>query len=234
MKKISQWLGMLSGVILAAGLLGGCASTYQARKVEPSGFLGDYSQLTAGQEGESRLMYIDPKVNFKNYTKVMLEPVRVYAVKDSALGKMPKEDLQRLVNYLDATLREHLKTDYAIVTEPGPDVMKIRTALSDARGAKVALDTFSTLMPIGLAVSEVKNLATGSHTAVGSVGVECEAVDSVSNQRLFAAVDARVGRKFTGKFDKFKKWRTAEDAFDYWAERLKTRLLEERGKGKTP
>lgn len=234
MKKISQWLGMLSGVILAAGLLGGCASTYQARKVEPSGFLGDYSQLKAGQEGESRLMYIDPKVNFKNYTKVMLEPVRVYAVKDSALGKMPKEDLQRLVNYLDATLREHLKTDYAIVTEPGPDVMKIRTALSDARGAKVALDTFSTLMPIGLAVSEVKNLATGSHTAVGSVGVECEAVDSVSNQRLFAAVDARVGRKFTGKFDKFKKWRTAEDAFDYWAERLKTRLLEERGKGKTP
>jgi hypothetical protein len=96
----------------------------------------------------------------------------------------------------------------------------------------VVLDTISTLMPIGLAVSEVKNLATGSHTAVGSAGAECEALDSASNVRFFAAVDERVGRKITGKLDKFEKWRTANDAFDYWAERLQKRLEEAReGRG---
>ena len=217
--------------VLATGLMTGCKSTYQARKAEPSGFLGDYSQFKEGQDAESLLVYINPKADFKSYNKIVLDPVRIYASKDSSLAKLPKEDLQRLVNYLDATLREHLKGDYTFVTTAGPGVMQLRMAITEAKGSKVFLDTFSTLMPIGLALSEVKNLATGSHTAVGSVGVECEALDSVSNTRLFAAVDARVGRKITGRFDKFSKWRTPNDAFDYWAERLKTRLNEERNKG---
>lgn len=219
------------GLAVAAGLLSGCASTYQARKVEPSGFLGDYSQFREGGKDEAKLVYVNPKADFKAYDKILLEPVRIYAAKDSSLGKLPKEDLQRLVNYLDATLRENLKGSYAFVKEPGPGVMRMRVAITNAKGARVVMDTFSTLMPIGLALSEVKNLATGSHTAVGSVSIECEALDGATGERLFGAVDARVGRKVTGKLDKFSKWRTANDAFDYWAERLKARLAEERGGG---
>lgn len=219
------------GLALAAGLLSGCASTYQARKAEPSGFLGNYSQLRTGEGDEALLVYVHPKADFKIYSEILLDPVQIYATKGSALAKLPREDLQRLVNYLDATLREHLKADYAIVTQAGPGVLRLRVAITEAKGAKVAMDTFSTLMPIGLALSEGKNLATGSHTAVGSVGVECEALDGQSNARLFAAVDERVGNKITGKFDKFDKWRTTTDSFDYWAERLQIRLKEERGKG---
>lgn len=218
------------GMVLAAGLVGGCTSTYQAREATRSGFLGNYSQLRPGQGDEALLVYVNPRANFKAYNKIMLDPVRVYAAKDSALGKLPRADLQRLVNYLDATMREHLKTDYIIVNQAGPGVMRLRVAITEARGAKVVMDTISTLMPIGLAVSEVKNIATGSHTAVGSAGVECEALDGVNNARLFAAVDERVGRKITGKLDKFDTWRTANDAFDYWAERLQMRLKEERSK----
>ena len=226
------WVFGALGMVLAVALLSGCASTtYQARKAEPSGFLGDYSQLRPGQTNEALLVYVNRQANFKAYSKILLDPVRVYAASGSALGKLADEDLQRLVNYLDATLREHLKADYAFVNAPGPDVMRLRVAITEAKGAKVALDTFSTLMPIGLAVSEVKNLSTGSHSAVGAAGVECEALDSASGERLFAAVDKRVGQKMTGKFDKFEKWRTPNDAFDYWAERLQTRLAEERNKG---
>lgn len=219
----------MSGVLaLAAGLLGGCTSTYQARKAEPSGFLGSYAQLRPGQGDEALLVYVNPRANFKAYDKILVDPVKVYAVKGSALARLPREDLQRLVNYLDATLRERLKADYLIVNQAGPGVMRLRVAITEARGAKVVLDTISTLIPMSLALSEAKNLATGSHTAVGSAGVECEGLDSMNNARLFAAVDERVGRKVTGKLDKFEKWRTANDAFDYWAERLQTRLREER------
>lgn len=231
MKKTESWIFLTLTAVLAAGLVSGCATTYQARKTEKSGFLGDYSQLRAGTNDEALLVYIDPKVNFARYDKIMIDPVRIYAAQDSSLAKLSKEDLQRLVNYLDATLREQLKKDYTIVSAAGPGVMQMRVAITEAKGAKVFLDTFSTLMPIGLAISEVKNLATGSHTAVGAAGVECEALDSVSQTRLFAAVDERVGRKITGKFDKFEKWRTANDAFDFWSERLETRLKEERNKG---
>jgi hypothetical protein len=217
------------GLTLVAGLMTGCKSTYQARKAAPSGFLGNYSQLKEGKGEEALMVYVNPKADFKKYKKIKLDPVRIYATQDSSLAKLPREDLQRLVNYLDATLREHLKKDYAIVDKPGSDVMRVRVAITEAKGANVALDTFSTLMPIGLAVSEIKNLAVGSHSFVGSVGAECEALDG-DNTRLFAAVDARVGQKVTGKFDKFDKWRTATDSFDYWAERLQTRLTEMRNK----
>lgn len=223
-------LAVFGGLVLAAGLLTGCTSTYQARKAEPSGFLGNYSQLRPGEADRALLAYVSPQANFKAYDKVLLDPVRVYATKGSALAKLPREDLQRLVNYLDATLREHLKKDYALVDEAGPGVMRLRVAITEAKGSKVVLDTVSTLMPIGLALSEVKNLATGSHSAIGSVGVECEALDGMSKARLFAAVDARVGRKITGKFDKFNKWHTTTDAFDYWAEHLQARLKEERSR----
>jgi hypothetical protein len=235
MKKNNSWgwssrvMGAL-GVVLMGGLLCGCTSTYQARKAKTSGFLVDYSQLRPGQGDEALLVYVSPVADFRRYGKIMMDPVRVYGTRGSALAKLPGADLQRLANYLDATLRATLAVDYALVNTPGPDVMRLRVAITEAKGAKVALDTFSTLMPMSLAVSEVKNLATGSHTAVGSVGVECEGLDSQTQARLFAAVDERVGRKVTGKFDKFEKWRTAADAFDYWAQRLQNRLREERGR----
>lgn len=216
-------------MILAAGMLGGCkTTTSQARKAEPSGFLGDYSQLREGQGDEALLVYVNPQADIRKYSKILLDPVRVYAARDSALAKLPKPDLQDLVNYLDATLREHLKTDYALVSAPGPGVMRLRVAITEAKGSKVVLDVMSTVMPPSVALSMVKKLATGSHSAVGSAGVECEALDSASNVRLFAAVDARVGRKITGKFDKLDKWHAVTDAFDYWAARLQTRLSEER------
>lgn len=220
------------GLVAVVGLMG-CTSTHQARTATPSGFLGDYSQLREGREGEALLVYIDPRVDFRNYDKVMIDPVRIYATQNSALAKLPRADLQRLVNYLDATLRDSLKLDYKVVTTPGPGVMRLRVAITEARAANVVLDIVSSVLPVSLALSEVKNIATGSHSAVGSVGAECEGLDSQTGTRLFAAVDARVGQKFTGKGDKLEKWRTAEDAFDYWGKRLEARLAAARKQGGT-
>jgi hypothetical protein len=58
-----------SSVALVAGLalslvLAGCATTRATRSVEPSGFLGDYSQLRAGEGDEAQLIYIDRRVSF--------------------------------------------------------------------------------------------------------------------------------------------------------------------------
>ena len=47
----------LAGAI--AMLVTGCALTQQARKTEPAGFLGDYSNLKEGGKDEALLVYID-------------------------------------------------------------------------------------------------------------------------------------------------------------------------------
>jgi hypothetical protein len=48
----------------------------------------------------------------------------------------------------------------------------------------------------------------------------------MTGERLAAAVDKRVGSKYSFRFDKFSRWRATKGAFDYWAERMNTRLIE--------
>ncbi len=231
-KKRLASKGRIAGVALVGALLmSGCASTYQQRSVKGSGFLSDYSQLKDRGGDTAMLSFVDPKANFRAYDKILLEPVRAFAAnKGSSMANLSKEKQQHLVNYFDAALRNTLKKDYALVSQPGPGVLRVRVALTEATGSKVLLDTVSTVLPIGLALSSVKALATGEHLNVGTVGAECEGLDSLTNKRLFAAVDARVGRKITGKFDKFSRWHAVEDACDFWAAQLHDRLIEKRGK----
>ena len=59
-------------------------------------------------------------------------------------------------------------------------------------------------------------------------------VDAATGKLLFAAADARVGRKYTLRLDKFSKWRTAKDACDFWAEALRERLAEKCSRTTTP
>jgi len=136
------------------------------------------------------------------------------------------ETRQSLVNYLDAEIRDELKGSFTFVNKPGPGVMRFRVAITDAQGSMVLMDTVSSVVPIGLAVSILKSGLTGAHSGVGSCNIEFEAVDAMTGVRLAAAVDKRVGDKFTGNFDKFDQWHAVKSAFDYWAARMKTRLLE--------
>jgi hypothetical protein len=231
MNKFTSRLCFTGTLLLTAALLYGCASTYQKRSVKGSGFLKDYSQLKDLGGDTAMLSYINPNAKFSTYTKIMLEPVRAYAAsKDSSMAKLSKENQQMLLNYFDAALRENLKKSYTLVSQPGPDVLRIRVALTEARGSYVLMDTASSIIPIGIALSYAKAIVTGKHLAVGEVGAECEGLDSMTGTQLFAAVDARVGRKYTLKLDKFSRMHTAKDACDFWAEQLHERLLEKSGK----
>lgn len=217
---------LVVAAVIGALFASGCASTYQKRSVTGSGFLSDYTQLKDRGGDTAMLSYKDAQTDFRLYTKILLEPVRTYVPsKDSKMAKLSKENQQKLVNYFDASLREELKRDFTLVNEPGPGVLRVRVAITEASGSAVVLDTISSIVPIGIALSAVKAIATGKHLSVGDIGAECEGLDSVTGKRLFAAVDARVGRKYTLKFDKFSKWHTAEDAFDFWAKRLHQGLV---------
>ncbi len=230
-KNAIVWGAPVVGIIIGALLVSGCASTYQKRSVKGSGFLRDYTQLKDRGGDSALLSYINPKGNFSSYTKILLDPVRVYVPsKDSNIASLSKENQQKLVNYFDAALREELKRDFLLVSQPGPGVMRIRVAMTEADGSAVVLDTISSVVPIGIALSAVKAIVTGKNLSVGEIGAECEGLDSVTNQRLFAAVDARVGRKYTFKFDKFSKWHAAEDAIDFWAKQLHEGLCAASGK----
>jgi hypothetical protein len=225
---------MRTAACLAVLLAMGCGTTHGLGNIDESGFLKDYSMLHEGEGEDPQLIYINPAVDFADYDKILLEPVSVYAVKDSDLHKLPPEEqrkkLQPLVDYLHATLLEQLSEDYSLVDRAGPGTIRLRVAITGAGSSYVVLDTVSTVVPIGLAISTLKEVFTGESAFVGDARIEAELLDSQTSVRLAAGVDSRAGNKITANFDKFDKWHAVKDCFDKWALRLKTRLREESGK----
>lgn len=106
--------------------------------------------------------------------------------------------------------------------------MRIRVAITDLVPNKPGVSAVLTVMPIGLGISMIKKAVTGKHTGVGETGMEMEALDSLTNERIAAAIDWQSGRKLSG----LKKWGSAEETFKFWTERIKARLDEYQEKGK--
>jgi len=222
---------LIGGVFLGLAVTG-CSASHQARSVKPSGFLSDYSQLREGKEGEALLVYIQPGVDWKKYDKILIEPIEVWhdAARTGFLQEVPKEEAQVLADYLDASLRNALRNDYRFVERAGPGVLRLRVAITEAEGSTVPLDVVSTVIPQMRTLSTVKRIATGTAAFVGKAGIEGELIDGMTDQRLGAAVDRRVGQKRAKGV--LNTWDDVQGAFDFWSERLRTRLTELRASSK--
>jgi Protein of unknown function (DUF3313) len=215
-------------LILMTGIVG-CAKTEQAREVETSGFLGDYSILQPGKEGEALLLYKNPQADFSIYRAVYVEPAIVLISKQSTV---PREELHRLADDLRSKVIWKLKEDFLVVPKLVPDALQIELALTEAEPSDVGMDIVSTIIPPAGMVSEAKKLATGTQAFVGRASVEAKLTDGNTGTLLMAAADRRVGgRSLDGSMD---SWDDAHQAFEYWADRLAQRLREWRNTPNPP
>lgn len=216
-------------LIIAAASIIGCKTTHTSRSVDAAGFLSDYTSLQAGSGDDPQLIYINETANWAGYKKVLMDQISVYTPRDSKLARMSADDRQALVDYADVAMRTALvKGGYTLVREPGPDVMRLRLAFTDAKASNVVLDTTSNIMPPMIAASTLKRVATGSHLAVGMARVEAEMLDSNTNRQIAAMAGERVGgMTFVGKFG---KWNDTQAAVDHWAETFMGRLEKLRSK----
>ncbi|MFA5177704.1 MAG: DUF3313 domain-containing protein [Candidatus Omnitrophota bacterium] len=223
MKIFIERITQAAGAIVLALFVSGCATTEQVPTIRMSGFLGDYSQLHHGRPGQAEFTYRNPSMDLGKYQKAMLDRVQIWAAEDnSALSKLSREDQQLLVDYLYVALKDALQKDYTLVNEPGPDVLRIRCAITEARATSPVKEILSTVTPYGLGISYARKLVTGTHSGVGIVSIEGELLDSVSGERLAAVVDRRAGTKSLNI--KATRWGEVQDAFNFWARRMQTNL----------
>lgn len=229
--------GFLS-VLLAGFLIAGCSQTaapapniIQRAEGEtpapppPSGFLGnDYSLLTPPAEGsdqEAMLRYINPSANWSSYNKIMVAPVTFWAADDS---KVSAADQQALCDYAYSVLVKDLGKNFTIVDQPGPGVLKLSVALTDATSAVPVLRSISVVVPQARVLSAIKMAATGTYAFVGSAQGAAKLNDSDSGLLLAAWADKRVGGTSIKNVDVFQ-WGDAENAMDYWADGLDKRFV---------
>jgi len=227
---------MVGAILALMFVVTGCASTQEAKSVEKSGFLGDYSLLKEGQrstisegaEDEALWVYKNPAADWRKYRKVILDPVTVWTSgKDSQLKDVSVEDRQRLSALLWKTFDETLRKDYEMTSQAGPDVMRIQTAITEAGSSNAVLDTVTSIIPQTRLLSGMKSLATGVSAFTGSAWVELKVTDSNSGTILVEAVDRRGGTKSLSGVT--NSWNDVEEAYRFWAEKARYRLCQWRG-----
>jgi len=227
---------MVGAILALMFVVTGCASTQEAKSVEKSGFLGDYSLLKEGQrstisegaEDEALWVYKNPAADWRKYRKVILDPVTVWTSgKDSQLKDVSVEDRQRLSALLWKTFDETLRKDYEMTSQAGPDVMRLQVAITEAGSSNAVLDTVTSIVPQTRLLSGMKSLATGVSAFTGSASAEIKVTDSDTGVILFEAVDRRGGTKSLSGVT--NSWNDVEESYRFWAEKVRYRACQWRG-----
>jgi len=233
MKRLTTQIILTAG--LAACLLLGLTACKTTRKLQneshnqPSGFLGDYSLMRQGTNGQANLVYFRPEVNWTKYVKIWIKPIELWMSDNpkSPMNKISPENRQKLIDLFHTALFNTMSNNYTLVEMGGPDVLIIHAAITDFMRSKPVIGGISAIyVPLKL-LSLVKQNLQGTAIGVGSVTIEAELLDGETNDRLAAVLDARSGTvairsKFTSTFGDIEK------SFQWWAERLETWLAEEK------
>jgi hypothetical protein len=220
---------------LAALLAAGCASDpgmaptagssspklLPGSTVEASGFLGDYSQFRQVPGPFDTWQWVRQGVNWKQYTKLYLEPVEVWINPQGAYPGIEPGLYKRMVDEFRAhVVQEFRAGGYEVVDRPGPGVLKLHFALTGVTPERPGFNPLDVL-PIKIAINAAR-YATGTDKTVIAISGEAEVLDGVTNQRLFAQVTTRkdvhlfVGKQVT--------WEDVRDGATEWAKQARAML----------
>ncbi len=195
------------------------------QQAKHSGFLENYPEFAPGREGGVDLVYLKEDVDFKKYYKVMLDHVVFYFKEDAEYKGIHPDKLNELSEAFHKSFVRALRPYFNVVDKPGPDVMRIRMAVTDIIPNKPALSAVTTVIPTALVYSFTQKAVTGSHTGVGQASMEAEILDSLTNERIGAVIDTRAGDKKDG----LTEWGAVEAAFEFWGKKFRNWFDETHG-----
>jgi len=204
----------------------------------PKGFLSDYSRLTPEGDDSHAYKYRDPQVDFKKYKKLLINRIEIFFHEDAEYKGIDPTELKELTDYFYKAIVDSVSGEYEIVTEPGPDVLHLRIAVTDIIPNNPGASVVTLVVPflwLGEAGAGVAEGEAGSTPFVGEATVEFEAMDSESHQQIAAYIETRVAKKY--KWDEgvsegvssyvkaYSTWAYTKKAFDDWTRLLHDRLL---------
>ncbi len=196
-------------------------SASMAAEKKYSGFLGDYSKnLEPGPKDGVKERWMKPGVDFSKYKKLMIDGVIFYFADDSEDKGIDGNEMNALTEAFNQELVNALKDKYPIVSEPGPDVMRVRFAITNIKKSKPGLSAITTVIPIGLGISAIKKGTGGSWSGSGATCMEAMGIDTLTGDVILVAADERTAA-FT---ERFSGLGAAKEAFKFWAGRIRINM----------
>ncbi len=225
-------LSKLGYALVAASLmsLGACASVEQIDDVESEGFLTDevYSKLVPTNDSlRAGLGYVNTSMDISRHDKILLDPVVSFIGEDIA-ETLNAEDSQMLVNNFHTLLVSELGKDYEMVAVPGPNTLRFQIAIVRATKSSVALDTVSTIVPVGVVATKLASYVTGEPSFTGQLKIEVEVRDAHTRELFVAAIDSRAGGKVLNE-DQLSGWADVNKIMQLYAEIMRYQLCLARG-----
>jgi hypothetical protein len=181
--KLPKTILVLTFISTAAG----CATS------EPVAYegLASAAQLrpdTSDKTGRSPYSY-RTQADWRQYNKVIVEPVTVYRGKDGQFGKMAEDDRFKLASYMQGKFAQVLQQRYAVVSAPGPATLRVRATLTGGKTTDPVLGPLSHIDVAGGVYNTVQSARGKEGSMTGSASYAVEVYDSVSNQLLLAYVE---------------------------------------------
>jgi hypothetical protein len=213
-------------MLFLAALLHGCTSTapQEPRLSDSDIILGNLHRVKNAQVG---VAYLDPEADFSRFTGIMLDPLDMSRTEiiqpnrsTSTVARRPTELSERNIKaiqnaFAEVFTRELQETgDYKIVTEPGPDVLRISASVTQIAPTAPADDGRTR------ASGRVRVYTEGA----GSMAIAFGFIDSQSNEVLAVVKDARNGSPTWGVNNAVTNLSDVRFMFARWARMLRARL----------
>lgn len=194
-------------------------------------FLTDYSLLETIRDGglvERRYLPANSVQRLADYNAIMVDQPEIFIAADSKYKGAKGDQLKALADIARLSTIERLEMGgYAIASEPGPDVLYMRWAITDLylQKKKRGLLTYT---PLGMVVHATKSAAVRDlwkKIDIAELSLELEISDLVTGEILGAAVSSQQGlRKAKGQSADLVSWQELEALFETVGERIRCQL----------
>ncbi len=201
------------GIVLAASVLANPVAADDKKDLgAPSGFLTEttYASMenVRSPSGERAKRWIAPGVSFAKYDAVMLDKT-VFHPAPQPTEQLDMATLNQIAASLDEAFRRELTTVVRVVDEPGPNVLRMRPAVTAAAAKDEGLKPYQ-LVPVAFV------LTMGQTTKRAVLALEYEVTDTATGQLVAAGMREGEGAKLETVKDTLTLDKM-QPAIDTWA-----------------
>ena len=183
MRTRDRSLPLVAMLVSSAGLAG-CATDEPIAyaDVASSAYLAPAAD---DQTARTPLRY-SAQADWRQYDKVMIDPVVIYKGRDQQFGDMPDSERDQLAQYMQQQFSSRLAKHFSVVQRPGPNTLRVKLTLTGATKNTPGLATLSRFDVAGAVYNGVQTIRDGEGAFTGAVKYVVEVHDAKTGKLLSA------------------------------------------------